>query len=105
MDRLSRIDELHQRFDGPIPEAMLLVARHGSVEAVTLMQTVATADFYRRMVLGQIETIRMRREDGSFYPALLKDLAYYREHYRAHARHARALRKIVAATGPQVSAA
>lgn len=83
-------------YDGGIPAAMLAVARLGSVEAVALVQAEASVHFYRRMVRGQLNIIRNRRLDGSFYPALLGDCRHYLTLYRAHRRHARTLAQIVA---------
>jgi hypothetical protein len=96
MDTLAKLNELHRAYDGGIPAAMLAVAQLGSVEAVALVQAEASTDFYRRMVRGQVDIIRNRRLDGSFYSALMLDLRHYRDCYRAHARHARDLRRIVA---------
>ncbi len=79
MDALSRLNDLHRRYDGAIPAALLAVAQLGSVEAVALLQAEATRDFYRRMVRGQIDIIRNRMLDGSYYPALRLDLPHYRD--------------------------
>ncbi len=93
---LVRLTELEAQFNGPIPTALLAVAHLGTPEAVAFFQAGAATEFYRRMVHSQVEIIRNRRLDGSFYPALLKDLRHYREHYRAHRRLARELRRLLA---------
>lgn len=105
MDTLSRLDKLEATYDGSIPAAMLAVAQHGSPEAVALLGAEANADFYRRMVRGQVEAIRGRREDGSYYPAMLEDLRYYVARWRVAMKHARELRCVIARFHPQASAA
>jgi len=74
--------DLHPLYDGPIPPAVLAVARYGSPEMVLLMRARGEAAFFRSMILGQVKTIRARRTDGTFYPALLTDLRWYRHHFR-----------------------
>ena len=105
MDTLSRLNELHQRYTGPVPDALLMIARLGTPEAVALMAAEANAAFLRRMVHGQIEAIRARREDGTFYPAMLIDLRYYVARWRVAMRHARELRRVIAQFHPQAVAA
>ena len=96
MDTLDRLNQLHRTYDSGIPAAMLAVAQLGSAEAVALVQAEASVDFYRRMVRGQIDIIRKRRADGSFYPALLKDCRDYLDQYRQHRGRARKLAALVA---------
>jgi len=54
------------------------------------------ARLFRAMARGQIEAIRRRRDDGSFYPALADDLAFYLRQWRAW-------RRVVAELGPAIS--
>ena len=105
MDTLSHLRELERRFNGPIPDALLMIARLGTPEAVALMAAEANAAFMRHMVRGQITAIRARREDHSFYPSMTVDLAYYRAHWRVAMRHARELRRVIAQFHPQAVAA
>ena len=105
MTTLSRLDELHAAYDGTIPAAMLAVAQLGTSEAVALLGAEADARFLRRMVRGQVEAIRARREDGSFYPAMLTDLRYYVARWRVAMRHVRELRRVIARFHPQAFAA
>jgi hypothetical protein len=44
------------------------------------------------MVLGQLDIIRRRRAEGSFYPALIDDLRTYRAGWRQWQRRSRSLR-------------
>src|SRR5258708_27734166 len=74
--------ELHQLYDGPIPPAALAVVRFGSPEMVALIRARGEVAFFRSMVLGQLKTIRIRRADGTYYPALLADLQSYRRQFR-----------------------
>ncbi len=86
---------LEQTFNGPIPPAALAVARHGSPEMVALIQADGQRAFFAGMVRGQVRAIRGRRADGSFYPALIDDLAMYRRQFRGWNRLAHALRRTV----------
>ena len=94
---IQRLAELEARFDGIIPPDLLAIAQIGSPEMAALMAAIGNVEFYRNMTLRQIETIRARREDGTYYSALLTDLRFYRRYHRAHVRHLHALRRIVAA--------
>src|SRR5260221_14624822 len=89
--------ELHQLYDGPIPPAALAVARFGSPEMVALVRAHGETAFFRSMVLGQLKTIRMRRADGTYYPALLADLQLYRRQFRGWNRLAAELRRAIGA--------
>jgi hypothetical protein len=91
-DLLARLAELERCYDGPVPEGLRLAARLGSAEAVELLFAAGEKSFYRSMVTRQIEIIRRRRADGSFYAALIDDLRYYREAWRRWHRRARVLR-------------
>ena len=90
-DPRRTLAELERRFDGPIPPALKLIARHGSLRAVRLLQARGQAAFFASMVRGQLRAIRARRQEGSFYPAMLKDLTLYRRQYRRWRRLARRL--------------
>lgn len=92
-DLLTRLAELEQRYDGPIPEGLRQAAQEGSAEAVELLFATGEAAFYKSMVLGQLAIIRRRRADGSFYPSLLADLRYYRDGWRHWHRRLRALHR------------
>lgn len=87
------IEELELRFNGPVPEPLRMAARYGSAMRLALLEAEGQSAFFRAMVLGQIEIIRHRRRDGSFYPALLTDLALYRERWRYWRRNAQARRQ------------
>src|SRR5260221_5181983 len=91
--------ELHQLYDGPIPPAALAVARFGSPEMVALVRAHGETAFFRSMVLGQLKTIRMRRADGTYYPALLDDLRLYRRQFRGWNRVAAELRRAIGGRG------
>jgi hypothetical protein len=60
---------------------------------VLLVRARAETAFFAAMIRGQAKTIRQRRGDGSFYPALLHDLDLYRRQYRAWRRLAHQLGK------------
>ena len=92
-DALSRIAELERRHDGPPPPEERLVALAGSGERHAYLQAVAEAAFFTAMIRGQLRTIRRRRADGSFYPALLSDLALYRRQRRGWHRIVLACRR------------
>jgi hypothetical protein len=83
---LAAFAELEHIFNGPIPEAARLAARHGSSAIVLKIRARGEAGFFRAMARGQIQAIRRRRDDGSFYPALADDLAFYLRHWRAWRR-------------------
>ena len=69
----------YQRYEGQIRPAALAVARFGSPEIVAaLLGARGEAAVFRSMVLGQPKAVRMRRADGTYYPALLTDLQLYR---------------------------
>lgn len=89
-DLLARLAELERCYDGPLPEGVRLAARLGSAEAVERMVAAGEAAFHRSMLLRQIDIIRRRRADGTFYPALLADLRFYRDAWRRWHRRARA---------------
>lgn len=94
---LAALAELERRFNGPIPEPLRRAARLGSAERVELLHAEGQRAFFRSMLRGQVRIIRQRRLDGSFYPALLADLALYREGWRRWHRMACALGKAAAA--------
>jgi len=48
------------------------------------------------MIRGQVKTIRARRADGSFYPALLTDLRWYRYQFRGWNRIVAQMRRAIA---------
>ncbi len=67
---------------GPVPPVVLAIAHCGSPEMVLFIRARGEAAFFRSMILGQIKTIRARRADGTFYPALLTDLRWYWHQFR-----------------------
>src|SRR5579859_770824 len=75
---MTTLEQIEQRFDGPIPARELAIARFGSTEAVNLLNAEGMLAFYQTMVDDQLVTIRKRREDGTFYKYLLTDLLMYR---------------------------
>lgn len=81
--------ELERRYDGAVPPPLRLAARLGSARAVRRLQAEGQAAFFTAMARGQLRAIRLRRADGSFYPALLADLALYRRERRRWRRIAR----------------
>jgi hypothetical protein len=99
---MTNLNAIHQTFDGIIPQAVLDVARHGSLEMVALIRPRGEVAFFRSMVRGQVKTIRVRRADGSFYPALLSDLACYRRQFRAWNKIARELHAKVFPAAPAI---
>ena len=82
---LAALRDLEATYDGPIPEPARRAAQRGSA-ALLLMRARAESAFFAAMIRGQLATIRRRRADGSFYPALIEDLALYRRQYRAWRR-------------------
>ena len=82
MDALSAIAHLHNFYDGEIPAHQRAIARLGSAEPVALMAARGNRRFYREMARGQVRAIRMRREDGTFYPSMIEDLALYLRRFR-----------------------
>ena len=76
------LTDLERQFDGPITPVVLAIAHYGSPEMVLLIRARGEAAFFRSMILGQIKTIRARRVDRTFYPALLTDLRWYRHQFR-----------------------
>jgi hypothetical protein len=91
---LSLVD-LERANNGPIPPAVLAAARFGSHEMVALMRARGETAFFRSMMIGQLKTIRMRRADGTYYPALLTDLQFYRQQFRSWNRIAAELGRAV----------
>jgi hypothetical protein len=91
--RLARLAALERRYDGPVPEPELLLARFGSAAAVARLEAAGNTAFYRRLLRQQIALIRRRRADGTFYPALLADLRFYRERWRHWRRALHRLRR------------
>ena len=88
-DPLAETAELERRYDGPVPPPLRLAARLGSARAARRLQAEGQAAFFTAMIRGQLRAIRLRRADGSFYPALLADLALYRRERRRWRRIAR----------------
>src|SRR5690349_9620496 len=83
--------DLEREFNGPVPAPALRAARYGSADMALLVRARGEAAFFMAMTRGQIATIRERRRDGSFYPALLADLALYRRYRQAWRRLAASL--------------
>src|SRR5258708_37730035 len=83
---LAAFAELERIFNGPIPEAARLAARHGSSAIVLKIRARGDAGFFRAMARGQIQAVRRRRDDGSFYPAVADDLSFYLPHCPAWPR-------------------
>ena len=96
MDPLQRINELERRYDRAVPPDLLAIASIGSPELVAVMQQIATVEFYKNLTIRQIEAIRARRADGSYYSSMIADLKFYRRYHRAHRRHLLTLQRIVA---------
>jgi hypothetical protein len=88
-DPLPAYAELERRYDGPVPPQLRLVARLGSARDLRRLEAEGQAAFFTAMARGQLRAIRLRRADGSFYPALLADLALYRRERRRWRRIAR----------------
>jgi hypothetical protein len=97
---MTNLNAIHQQFDGIIPAAVLAVAKHGTPEMVALIRASGEIAFFRSMVRGQIKTIRARRADGSYYPALIEDLQLYARQFRAWNRLTVELRRKIAAKAP-----
>ena len=107
---LDRINELHQRYDGPVPPGMIAVARAGSLDALLLIQSEGPAAFYKSMFLGQVRNIKAWREEAKTEPniarareirryvmdTMLPDLRLYLREWRAWRRRAVRLRRIIA---------
>jgi hypothetical protein len=99
---IENLNALHQTFDGIIPTAVLAVTKHGTPEMVALIRADGEVAFFRSMIVGQIKTIRARRADGSFYPALINDLQLYRRQFRAWNKLAHDLRREIADETPAI---
>jgi hypothetical protein len=91
-DPVAALDWLERRYDGPISETSRRIARCGSETRLRLIEAAGQAEFFRHLARGQIDIIRRRRRDGSFYAALADDLALYRREARRWAKRARELR-------------
>jgi hypothetical protein len=78
----SQLADQGQIYEGPIPSLALAIARFGSPEVVAFIRARGELAFFCSMVRGQIKTIRMRRVDGTYYPALITDLQFYRQQFR-----------------------
>jgi hypothetical protein len=89
---LRRVAELERQYNGPVPQQQRLAARLASPAALGLLVAEGEATFYKRLVLGQIRTIRARRADGTAYPELFDDLRFYRDGWRDWNRQRHALR-------------
>lgn len=87
------IEELELRFNGPVPEPLRRAARYGSAMRLAVLEAEGQSAFFRAMTFGQIEIIRRRRREGSFYPTLLTDLGLYRERWRYWRQTAQARRE------------
>jgi hypothetical protein len=99
---MTNLNAIQQLYDGIIPKAALDVARYGTPEMVALIRAKGEVAFFRSMVRGQIKTIRARRADGSFYPALIKDLQLYRRQFRAWNKLAHDRRREIADETPAI---
>jgi hypothetical protein len=99
---MTDLSAIHQTFDGIIPASVRAVAEHGTVEMVALIRARGEVAGFRSMVIGQIKIIRQRRADGSAYPGLVDDLAYYRREYVRWSRIARELHAKVFGTAPAI---
>lgn len=95
-DALSRLADLEQRYTGPIPQGALDFVRYGSAEARDLLAAEGSVAFYRSMIRGQVRAIRARLADGSYFPAMLEDLAYYRRGFRSALKRRQAVRARIA---------
>jgi hypothetical protein len=84
----SRLADQEQAYDGPIPSLDLAIARFGYPEMVAHIRARGELAFFRSMIRGQIKTIRMRRVDDTYYPALITDLQLYRQQFRKWNRFA-----------------
>jgi hypothetical protein len=79
---LPALDALERCYDSAIPPHLRLAARLGSSAAVRMLHAEGQAAFFAALARGQLAAIRARRADGSFYPAMLADLALYRRERR-----------------------
>ena len=61
---LQRLNELHQLYNGPIPEPLLTVARLGSVEMAALCLAEGQSAFFTAMVKGQLKILRYAKASG-----------------------------------------
>lgn len=91
-DTLARLAELERRYDGPVPDNLRLAAHLGSAAAVELMVVAGELAFWKSLALRQIDVIRRRRADGSFYESLVDDLRTYRDGWRRWNRRSHRLR-------------
>jgi hypothetical protein len=94
-DPLAALAELERRYDGPIPEPLRRIARHGSGHVVRRLHAAGQAAFFTAMARGQIRAIRLRRRDGSFYPAMLEDLGLYRDERRRWRQRAALVARLI----------
>jgi len=96
---LPHLGFLERSHDGPLSGEARRIALAGSPMRHVALQAAAEAAFFHAMIRGQIRTIRSRRADGSFYPALLDDLRLYRRQWRAWRRLGRSC--AASAAGPE----
>src|ERR1700761_7884738 len=87
----TSLEDLHQTYDGPIPQHALDVARLGSSLMVELVRAEGQARFFKSMLTGQFAAIRGRKADGSYYPSMANDLALYLREWRRWRRTAAGL--------------
>ena len=69
---------LEARYDGVLPPQLERARRYGTLWAANLARAEAEVAFFRRMTHAQLRAMRRRRRDGTFYPDMRKDLAFYR---------------------------
>ncbi len=91
-DPLAALGALERRHDGPLSGEARRIARCGSETRLRFIEATGQAEFFRHLARGQLDIIRRRKMDGSFYPELVEDLALYRREARRWAKRARELR-------------
>lgn len=111
---MTTLTDLHQLYDGAIPRHARDVARLGSSLLVELIKAEGQARFFRSMILGpfgrgreggQLNAIRLRKADGSYYPAMAADLTLYFREWRRWRRTAAGLQAQFNAQVVEIAAA
>ena len=95
MDTLSRLTELQQRFNGPIPDPLMQVAIHGTPEAAALCLAEGQSAFFTAMVKGQLKILRYAKASGWIPAYQVTDFILYWRKRREWRVTARGLRRIV----------
>jgi hypothetical protein len=96
MDFWAALNDLHLRYDGPLPDRQRVIARHGSVRAFGHRRARVMADRFSAeygRVLGELWRHQRENAYGLDFPTQdrLRDLRFYRRQRIDWDRHAEVL--------------